>query len=55
MKRNSIYKKALVLAAVLARGNTIIQANDGMLMMGDRQTLAKVAKQFFPDSDYEPD
>ena len=39
---------------ILARGNTIIQANDGMLMMGDRPTLAKVAKQFFPDCDYDP-
>ena len=40
---------------ILARGNTIIQANDGMLMMGDRPTLKKVAQQFFPDSDYDPD
>ncbi len=39
---------------ILARGNTIIEPGDGMLMMGDRQTMQTVATQFFPDSDYHP-
>ena len=36
---------------ILARGNTKIHLGDGMLMMGDRETLEEVASKFFPDDE----
>lgn len=37
---------------ILARGNTGIQENDGLLMMGDETMLRTIAEKYFPDNDY---
>lgn len=38
---------------ILARGNTRLEAGDGMLMMGEAEPMSKVAAEFFPGSGYE--
>ena len=36
------------------RGDSRIEAGDGMLIMGKGEAMRKVNKQFFPDADYHP-
>ena len=38
---------------ILARGNTRLEAGDGMLMMGDINEMTRIAAEYFPNSDFE--
>ncbi len=38
---------------VLPHGNTVVEANDGLVIMADDETLKKIAAEFFPHSDYD--
>jgi cell volume regulation protein A len=38
---------------LLAHGNTVLEAGDGIMMMGDAEVLKEVAEKYFPEADVE--